>query len=106
MSYPKAGDAQPLHPDQYGSRARVLNEREPLLLQTSAELDQAWEQEKEFRALWARVHTHAGCGHPCDSGACIVMAGVNDPLCIRCQLAEISDAERHQAARRAREKTA
>jgi hypothetical protein len=105
VSYPRAGDPTPLHPDQFGwPRARVLNELGSLPALTDAEMNAMWEQEQEFRSEVAAAHSH-WCGHRCESGACALMAGMQD-RCIACQLAEVSDKEAHQAARRAREKSA
>lgn len=103
------GSSQPLHPDQYGhalARVLTMQPREsevwdlPMPAMSATEMDAAWAQEHQFRTLMARVHAHHGCGHPCSDGACVVMAGLTDPLCIRCQVTEISDGERHRASKK------
>lgn len=70
------------------------------------------EEYAEAEAEWARYqawlnestqpfeHKHVGCGHPCKSGACTSTAGLHDPLCIDCQLSELSDSEKHRAKRK------
>lgn len=64
--------------------------------------ESAWAQYQEWltESVTPLPHTHRGCGHPCLGGACASTAGKNDPLCVDCQLRELSDSEKHRARRR------
>jgi hypothetical protein len=89
----RAGSELPDFPDTYGHQlAResqhvpddaLFTELVPEL--TDAQMDAMWKDEKARRDLIAFPHAHR-CGHVCESGACVVMAGLNDWFCIACQL--------------------
>ncbi len=97
------------HPDTIGAHdAATLAREEARRTADLADLpDPEEDVERDYNAAvdeleWAQwprqgQHAHRGCGHPCESGACFSMAGKNDPLCLDCQLSEVSDGERHRA---------
>lgn len=84
------GSARPDHPDNYGRAIERFTERDlgelPDLHELSdEEVEAMWAQEQVYRAPSA-PHRHEGCGHDCVSGACVVMCGLHDHLCLACEL--------------------
>ena len=91
MSAPRAGSAFPLHPDNYHGGLLLGADIEADLLAegdlefTDEQLDAKWAEEQVIRGS-APKHTHFGCGHECESGACHLFGMTKDFFCHDCEM--------------------
>lgn len=104
-AYPSTVQPEDIHAIRREEARRIEDLAElpdPMTDEEYAAAESAWAQYQEWlnESVTPLPHTHKGCGHPCLSGACSSTAGKNDPLCIDCQLRELSDSEKHRASRR------